>query len=172
MFKAIPDPCLAAIAEGVNFAELTHLREGSQMTDEEWENAMLAIEKTQAGASTEDNRGSQLTLARQQQFTRHVLDPHPVVVTRANFARDLTLMYNAGVAMGNGTPEQRVEALDFIDRFELFDDDSRAAQLRLSSPNSYIHHGDVGHDYPIRTPEAIVEEVGWVMDNLARTSHS
>ncbi|TKA33166.1 hypothetical protein B0A50_00719 [Salinomyces thailandicus] len=165
VFRNIPDPTLEAVAKGVDFAKLTNLKEESGMSDDEWKNAMVAIEKTRAGATAEDNRGSQLVLARRQQFARSVLSPWPVIVIRCNVARDYTLLYNAGVAMVNGTQAERASALDFIDRFQLFDDDLRAAQLRLPKCNRYVHHEYMGHDYVIRHPEAVVPDVKWVMEH-------
>jgi len=67
---------------------------------------------------------------------------------------------------GNGTEEQRAGARNFIEKFDLYDDELRAGQLRLSSRNRYRHVADCGHDIEVRRPAIIVEEVIWVFEQL------
>jgi hypothetical protein len=62
-------------------------------------------------------------------------------------------MYEAGVKMGNGTEGQRAGARKFVEKWELFEDDLRACQLRLSSKNRYRQFTDCGHDVRLRRLE-------------------
>lgn len=79
-------------------------------------------------------------------------------------AKDLRLLYDTGVEKGQGTPEDRAEALAFIEKMEMFGDQVCAAQLRLSSCHEYQVYPDVGHDDLLRRPHVYVEKTQWVMD--------
>lgn len=63
--------------------------------------------------------------------------------------------------------EQRAGARRFIERFELFDDDLRAGQLRLLSRNRFVHIANCGHDFPMRRPEIIAEEMRWILEHFS-----
>jgi pimeloyl-ACP methyl ester carboxylesterase len=169
VFSAIPEPDLVAVSDGVDFAEITHLREESKLSDEEWDATIAAMERTtkKQNANREDSRGSGLPLARKKQFQTQALDSWPLSVIRSNMANDWRIMYEAGVKAGNGTEEQRHGARGFIERFELFGDDLMAAQLRLSSQNHYVYIADCGHDFPVRRPEIIREELRWILEHLS-----
>lgn len=171
VFSKLPPPSLDAIAEGVDYVALTNLRLESRMTDEEWGNALHAIAETQSAMPAQDARGSALTLAHRQQFQRHALDPWPLVVMRYNMAKDFRILYEAGIARGQGTEAERADALASIERMELFDDELRAGQLRLSNCNRYVQHPERGHDDILRHPETVVEEVRWVMQRQKLLFH-
>ena len=83
-------------------------------------------------------------------------------------------LYDAGVAVGNGTEEERREARRFIETWRLFADTLAGAQLRLKSPGEwewtrYVYREDVGHDVVMRRPEYVVEDVKWVFERLGYT---
>ena len=165
-FPSLDDDDYNAVTAGVDFVELTHLREESKLSDEQWEATIEAIVRTQPGSQAEDTRGSGRPLAAKRQFQYQALGQRPLSVVRCNFANDWRVMYEAGVKMGNGTEEQRARARRFVEKFELFDDDLRACQLRLSGRSRYKQFADCGHDVPIRRPEYISEEVRWVLELL------
>ena len=165
--EPLPGADMAAIAEGIDVVKLTHLREESKLTDKEWEGAIEAIERTAPASNAEDCRGSGRPLARKRQFQMQALGHQPLSVIRCNTANDYRVVYEAGVEAGNGTEEQRAGARKFIETWELYDDELRAAQLRLSSKCRYKHIADCGHDIAIRRPEVIAKEVRWVLDQLA-----
>ena len=78
-------------------------------------------------------------------------------------AKDYRIMYEAGVKAGNGSKEERAVVRQFIETWELLDDELRAAQLRLSEKSRYRVALEYGHDVPIWKPEVIVDEVKWVL---------
>ena len=78
--------------------------------------------RSEAGVEAEDCRASASILARCQQFQRHVVSPWPVIVLRCNAANDYRLLYHAGVEAGQGTPDERREAMAFIEKVELYND--------------------------------------------------
>ncbi|KAH9824640.1 Alpha/beta-hydrolase [Teratosphaeria destructans] len=163
----IPHPSLQAVGAGVDFAELTNLRNESALTDDEWEKLLEAVQRTQAAAKAEDNRGSAWALAQAQQFRNHALGPCPLVVICCNPALDYRRLYDAGLQRGQGTEVERGEALHFIERFGLFLDIVAAAQLRLTNvekSRKYVQWLNVGHDDIIRRPGLYVEQVLWVLE--------
>ena len=166
VFSHIPDPALDKIGEGIDFADLTHLREEAGLSDREWERAREGAERTVPGAEAEDNHGSARQLAKLHQYPRQVLGSRPLSVIRCNMAKDFQLIYDAGVRKGNGTEEERRQAREFINVVELYDEEIRTSQLRLSSVHRNVHIPDCGHDVVIRQPELIAEEVRWVLNAL------
>jgi len=75
-------------------------------------------------------------------------------------------MYGAGVKAGNGSEEERAVARQFIETWELFDNELRATQLWLSGKSGCRVALEYSHDVPIRKPEVIVGEVKWVLKEL------
>lgn len=167
--EGIPDPNMAAVSAGVDLAEIMHFREKSKLSDEEWRLAMEAFERTTKGSMAEDCRGSGRPLAKKMQFQKQALGHRPLSVVRCDMASDFRVLYDAGVKAGNGTEEQRAGARKLIQTLELYDDDLRAAQLRLSSNHRYRLVPDCGHAVSILRPEVIVEEVKWVLGQLEPT---
>lgn len=88
----------------------------------------------------------------------------PVVVIRCNMAKDFQDLYDAGVSRGNGTEEQREQAERFIDNFKTFDDELRAAQLRLSRCSKYVCYDHCRHDDIVRRPQVYVQLVQSMID--------
>ncbi|OCL03556.1 alpha/beta-hydrolase [Glonium stellatum] len=162
----MPPPEFATVTAGVDFARLTHLREESRLSDEEWEEAIRATERTERGSKAEDTRGSGRPLAAKQQFRLQAMGQQPLSVIRCDMAKDYKIMYEAGVKAGNGSEEERAVVRWFIETWELFDDELRAAQLRLSGKSRYRVELEYGHDFPVRNPEVIVDEVKWVFKEL------
>lgn len=168
----IPAPALLAVADGINWAELTGLQHDMRLTEEEYQEVLDAQARTGAAVDSEDCRASAYTLAQRQQFQKHILTPWPVLVVRCNMAKDYRTLYDAGVRKGQGTEKQRADAMSFIESWEVFDDQVRAAQLRLSCCHRYAYYEEVGHDDILRRPEAYVEETRWVMEKARRQRNS
>lgn len=166
VFPTLDDADYHAVIAGVDFIELTHLREESKLSDEEWQAMIEAIARTELGSGAENTRGSGWALAVRKQFQKQALGRWPLSVIRCNFPRDWRIMYEEGVRMGNGTEAQRARARRFVEKWELFDDDLRVCQLRLSSRNRYRQFTDCGHDVTLRRPEYVVQEIRWVLGQL------
>lgn len=163
----IPPPSLQAISDGVDWAALTHLKQHMKLTDDEYREALEAAARTAPAAQAEDCRATAAILLQSRQFQEHRLSPWPLSVIRCNMPQDFRTLYNAGVGLGQGTPEQREDAMRFIEKFEVFGDQVSAAQLRLSSCNTFTYYSDVGHDDIFRRPEVYVEALRWVMERVA-----
>jgi pimeloyl-ACP methyl ester carboxylesterase len=166
VFPTLGDADYNAVTAGIDFVELTHLREESKLSDEQWKAMMSAIARTEQGSKAEDTRGSGRILAAKKQFQNQALDQWPLSVVRCNFPNDWRVMYEAGLKMGNGSEEQQAGAGKFVEKWELFDDDLRACQLRLSGRSRYKQFTDCGHDVPVRRPEYVSAEIKWVLEQL------
>lgn len=68
--------------------------------------------------------------------------------------------------MGNGSEREREGARQFVQTWELFDDEVRGAQCALAVGKRYVRVDDCGHDVVVRRPELVVEEVRWVLGQL------
>jgi predicted oxidoreductase len=108
------------------------------------------------------------TLAQCQQCERAAMQSSPVAVVRCNCAKAFRLLYNAGVERGQGSPEQRKQAMAFIQSLETFNDELCASQLRLSSCHKYTNFLSRGHDDNLRRPEVYVEQMDWIMARRRR----
>ncbi|MCJ1409490.1 hypothetical protein MMC19_003571 [Ptychographa xylographoides] len=166
LFPRIPSADLNTVFGDLDWAELTNLQKESQLSDEEWKAAIVATQRSIEAATAEDNRGSAKTLARRRQFELQAFDPSSISVIRCNSALDYRKMYEEGVKAGNGSEEQRAAARQFVEKFDLYDDELRAAQLRLSTKTRYLHVPDCGHDLPFRRPEIVVGEIKWVLEQV------
>ena len=102
---AAPMPPLefATVMSGLDFAELTHLREESRLSGEEWDGA---TERTERGSKAEDTRGSSRPLAAKQQFRLQAMGQQPLSVIRCDITKDYRIMYEAGVKARNGSEEE------------------------------------------------------------------
>jgi len=164
VFPGLPNPAYDVVTKGIDSVDVLHLREKSQLTDEEWQAAVEAGAKSRDATEAEDNHASGLALARRQQFHKHALDPWPLVVTRCSLAGDFRAVYNAGVEKGQGTEQERAQALEFVERFDIFEDELKAGQLRLSHCHKYMSLPDRGHNNAIINPETTTDAVRWVME--------
>jgi hypothetical protein len=127
---------------------------------------MSAIARTEQGSKAEDTRDSGRILAAKKQFQNQTLDQWPLSVVRCYFPNDWRVMYEAGLKMGNGREEQRAGARKFVEKWELFDDDLRACQLRLFGRSRYKQFTDCRHDIPVRRPEYVSAEIRRVLEQL------
>lgn len=168
LYPHIPSPALEQVGEGVDLAELTHFRQESRLTDDEYQTLVEAIDRSKSSSAAEDNHASAYALAHCHQYERRAMRTWPVVVVRCDLAKDFRLLYNAGVRKGQGSTEQRKQALAFIDSLETFGDELQASQLRLSSVHRYTHFPMYGHDDLLRRPEAYVGEMHWIMARQKR----
>lgn len=162
----IPSSDMAAMVAGLDWDEITHLREESKLSNQGWQAILKSIERSEQASTQEDTRGGGRPLARKRQFQNQALGDWPLSVIRCNSVKDYWLVYKAGLKAGNGTEEQRAGARNYIHMFDLYHEELCAGQLRLSSRNRYRHIADCGHDINVRRPEIIAEEVRWVLEQL------
>ncbi|EEQ87567.1 hypothetical protein RJZ56_001393 [Blastomyces dermatitidis] len=167
-FFQIPDPNVAAVLGGLNFAQVTGLRADSMLSRDEWR--ARAIERPRGMASSQAEADSFVevceTLAVKGQFERQAMGNRPVSIIRCNGMRDYERLYAKGVEVGNGTQEQRKAFRDLLDSWDEVDRELKEEQLRLSSKCHFVHVADCGHNVQLTRPDVIAEEIKWVLDNI------
>ncbi|KAN0114564.1 alpha/beta-hydrolase [Hyaloscypha variabilis] len=161
-------PWHLAIDKDVDFLEEVGLAREQKLGDELWagvlsDRAMPAHE----AASKAEFRGWQTddaTLAAKKQFKTQPLGNHPVSVLRADSKIEHQRSYDAGVARGNGTEEERASYRDLIAHWEEQDIPVQQEMLKLSTVGRFRTVPGSGHCIQMINPEAVVEEVKWVLD--------
>lgn len=108
------------------------------------------------------------TLGKKKQIERQILGSKPISVIKGNSAREYQQVYDAGVAAGNGTEEQRAIVSKMIDGMEEKDLMLQREQLKLSSVSRFVQLEKPGHLVILEEPEAIVKEVKWVLEKSSK----
>lgn len=102
------------------------------------------------------------------QFERQILGSKPISVIKGNAAREYQQVYDAGVAAGNGTEEQRAIVSKMIDGMEEKEETLQREQLNLSSVSRFVQLEKPGHLVILEEPEAIAAEVQWVLEKFSQ----
>ncbi|KAK5461389.1 hypothetical protein LTS15_003452 [Exophiala xenobiotica] len=178
-YPRVPSVELVEISKDVDWEAVTHLREESGLSDEQWEYIIEAVERTgPRGAKREDTHGSARALAKKRQLERHAYKGGILSVVRCNSTMDYQRMYDEGVKLGAGTQEQRRLARRFIEDWGLYNCQMVRAQLDLvvrdgeegerarhaSDAPQYVYHERWGHDSPLRKRELMGDPVRWVLE--------
>ncbi|KAE9377385.1 alpha/beta-hydrolase [Stipitochalara longipes BDJ] len=164
-----PLPYFEAIMANVDYQVVTGLAASCVLSEEE----MAVIGKQSAdprehaviAAEQKGYPGSTPVLAAKKHFEKKILGDRPISVIRANTPRDFQRLYDAGVALGNGTEEERKQSRDFLVRFEGEDQKNQEEILTLSTVTHYVR-ATSGHNVQMMQPDLIAEEVKWVWDRV------
>ncbi|KAL6812253.1 Alpha/beta hydrolase fold-1 [Trichoderma camerunense] len=95
-----------------------------------------------------------------------LLGDRPVSILQANYAQDLQKMYDAGVSAGNGTETQRAYMRKLISETNEAEARMQKEMLRLSTRSVFTFVPDSGHSIHFERPDAIADQVRWVLDQL------
>ncbi|KAL7932841.1 Alpha/beta hydrolase fold-1 [Trichoderma chlorosporum] len=95
-----------------------------------------------------------------------LLGNRPVSVLQANYAQDLQKIYDAGIAAGNGTETQRSLMRKSIAETNDAGAIMQKEMLKLSTRSIFTFIPDSGHNIQMERPDAIADQVGWVLDQL------
>ncbi len=172
-YPRVPSSELVEISKDVDWEGVTHLREESGLSDEQWQSIIEAVERTgPRGAKREDTHVSARALALKRQLERHAYRGGILSVVRCNSTMDYQRMYDEGVKLGAGTQEERRLARRFIEDWGLYNHEMVRAQLDLvvrddeedACHAQYVYHGSWGHDSPLRKRELMGDPVRWVLE--------
>ena len=152
-FSPIPPPAYQKAIANVDLEAITHLREASGMTDEEWETAMAAVDRTQPASADEATHSSGRELARQMQIDQQTMGDKPLIVTGSKMVEEWRLFLDEGIRLGGGTEHEQHEAEWWVESAELFWRQAQRVQLSLSRNAEFVDFEDVGHAFPISKPE-------------------
>lgn len=166
MHKRLPPLELEAVVKNVDYEAITHLCEESGMTQEQWDYAIEAQGRTNENFGREYTHAGADLLAQEHQFEKQIMGTAPLTVLKFHATHDIQVQYDASVANGDGTEEERRIVRDYIERFGLYHDQIQRAQCRLSKNTEFRYYGDIGHDLPIRRPGIVVEEVRKLLERI------
>lgn len=108
------------------------------------------------------------TLRKKELSKNHpIVGNKPVYVIGGTRSRDWSGLYDAGVAIGNGTEEQRAYVRDLIKTVDAKNEGLQKEFLKLSTRSELVTATKSGHFVQITEPEIIVSGVTWVLNNLS-----
>jgi pimeloyl-ACP methyl ester carboxylesterase len=165
-----PLPYINAVIGDQNWIETTGLAAAHKLSNDEW----AAWEKEQndprhqitEAAESRGYQGDSPILAAKKQFERQPLGDHPISVIRANTPRDFQLMYDAGVAAGNGTEEERALYREYLSKWDEKDHRWQEEILRLSTFGRLVRAAHSGHNVQMVDPPLVAKEIKWVWDHV------
>ncbi|CAD0113456.1 unnamed protein product [Aureobasidium uvarum] len=167
----VNDPILWSIAAGVDVYSAWGLETNHKLTPEEW-NEFIAGESTEKyrliahKEDVEQYAPSFETLRKKELGKKQpLLGDKPVFVIGGIRSRDWNGLYQAGIAKGNGTEEERKYVRDLIAGI-----DEKMAKLmkefsKLSTKSELVFATESGHFVQMTQPEVVVDGVQWVLDN-------
>jgi len=166
----MPRPYLTAVNGNVDWIEASGLATDQVLSTAEWEAVLKeqhkpshqAIEAAESKGYQEDPP----VLAAKKQFETQALGDRPISVIQANALRDSQRMYDAGIAAGNGTEEERALYRQYIAEWEAKDIVWQKEKLKLSSRGRYLYTLKSGHNVQMTEPELVAKEIKWVMENV------
>jgi hypothetical protein len=94
----------------------------------------------------------------------------PVCVIKGNHARDVQMIYDKGVALGNGTEAERERVREVINIWDTEEKGLHESFFGLSSKTRWVDATRTGHWLHHTEPELIAEGVQWILDNLETKS--
>lgn len=167
-----PFNALLAILGGLDYLAVTGLTTEHKLDPAQWAANRAEDAKNWKTAGEEMKAVSQSAqeLASKNQYERQVLKDHPVVVIKGDTTGEFQRVYEAGVAAGNGTEEQRAEMRRILETLTPIEEKLQREQLRLSSSGRYMYATKSGHNVNLTEPELIAEEVKKVFQTLGYLS--
>lgn len=170
-----PDSNLSAIRKGLDWYNVVGLSTNRVLTDTEWQAVLdeQATEKHKATAKREMEHyvESCAVLGTKTQLDRDspLLNSFPVSVLRGHPELDLGKSFAVGVLAGNGTPEQRRLAEEKLAAYPETHGRLQREILKLSRNHRFVDLEGQGHCIHLTAPEAILEEVSWVLQNIPKS---
>jgi pimeloyl-ACP methyl ester carboxylesterase len=160
-----------AMDKGIDLMAISSLGRDRKLSTEEWE----ALEKENESPKTTAISAAELkgffkdapVLAAKKQLENQILGNRPVSVLAANNAMDIRDIYEAGIAAGNRTEEERVRYRALVDGLTVEDISNMKEQLKLSKLGTYTFTESNGHNVQITEPQVVVDEIKWVLNHVA-----
>jgi pimeloyl-ACP methyl ester carboxylesterase len=116
-----PLPYFEAVAANVDYMVVTGLAADCVLSEEELtvvaKQGEDPREQATSVAEQKGYPGDPPVLAAKKHFEKKILRDRPISVIRANTPRDFQKLYDAGVALGNGSEEDRKKFRDFLVTF-------------------------------------------------------
>jgi hypothetical protein len=170
-FGVYQAPWQKAIDKDLNFLEAASLERDRKLSPEDWTaHGRDRDRPSHEAASRAEFRGWQkdaAVLAVKKQFEKRPLEDYPVGVLRADSKMEWQRMYDAGVAGGGGTGEERASYREMIGNWDERDGPVHEKLLRLSTVGRFRTVKKSGHCIHMVNLEAVAEEVKWFIDQIS-----
>lgn len=172
----VNDPILWTVAGGVEPYSAWGVEANHKLTADEWA-AFRAVESTdkyEAIAQKEDEQyfSSFETLRKKNLANAQpLLGDKPVFVIGGLRSRDWSGLYEAGVARGNGSEEQRAHVRNMIANVDKKNEGLMKEFLKLSTKSELVFAKESGHFVQMTQPEVVVDGVQWVLQNQRAQFH-
>ncbi|THY55902.1 alpha/beta-hydrolase [Aureobasidium pullulans] len=167
----VNDPILwTKIAAGIDAYSAWGVRSEHKMTPEEWDafEAAESTDKYKLIAHKEDAEqySQSFETLRMKELSKQqpLLGNKPVYVIAGTRSRDWTGLYNAGVAKGNGSEEERRHVKEMIATVDEKNAGLMREFLKLSTKSELLFATKSGHFVQLFQPEIVVEGVKWVLN--------
>jgi thioesterase domain-containing protein len=169
-YFSLPNPDLLAVLGDLNYAQVTGLKTGAQLSREEWKTRAIDISQRAKGYAAEVAAFYEVceTLGEKNQLKKKVLGRRPLSVISCQSFKDYEKIYEAGVKAGNGTPEQQQNFRQWLDRWDGCAKELHRDLLQLSYLTRWVEL-DCGHNINLLQPDALVQETRWVIQNMMTT---
>ncbi|KAJ5691986.1 hypothetical protein N7462_001409 [Penicillium macrosclerotiorum] len=173
-----PDPDLEAMSKGINWYDTTGLEMDRALTDSEWKavtDERNSIKHQRAAErEMEHYIGSCMALGAKSQLGCRppFLGNHPISVLQGYPEKDLRRVFEVAVERGNGSTEQRQRVENKLKMYPELNEKFQREILTLSTQHRYSDVKDCGHSIHIVEPEAISDEVEWVLNRLLITKET
>lgn len=168
----VNDPTLWAIAANVDVYTGWGLEANHKFTQEEWDafKAVKTTAKHKVVTHKEDveNYIPSFETLRKKELSKKqpLVENKPVYVIGGIRSRDWKGLYEAGIAKGNGTEEQRSYVRELIRTVDAKSETLQKEFLKLSTKSKLVFATESGHFVQITQPEIVIEGVKWVLDNF------
>lgn len=167
-----PDQNLNHMAEGLDWNKASGLNRTCVLTETEWQAVVdeQSTEKHQRTMTREMEHYIQscMTLGTKDQLSRipPLLGNYPISVLKGHPERDLSRVFQAAIEAGKGSPEEREQVERKLAMYPTRNDTFQRETLGLSSKHRFVDVEGCGHFIHMEKPEAVVKEIGWVLENI------
>ncbi|KAJ5152778.1 uncharacterized protein N7482_009256 [Penicillium canariense] len=167
-----PDPNFEALGKGLDWYTVTGLALRWALTDNEWKAVVDEKSSTKHQRTTEREMEHYIesceALGTKKQLNRRppLLHEHPISIIRGHPEIELRKVLTAGVEMGNGSAQQRRQFEEKLDMYPKWNERLQRENLAMSAKSRYRDLKECGHFIHMEKPEAIVEEIEWVLENI------
>lgn len=168
----VNDPILWTVAADVEPYSAWGVEAEHKLTKEEWD-AFRAAESTEKFKLIEHKEDVECyipsfeTLRKKELGKKQsLLGNKPVYVIGGMRSRDWNGLYEAGVAKGNGTEDQRSHVRELIKTVDAKNVALMKEFLKLSTKSELVFATESGHFVQLTQPDVVVDGVRWVLNNL------
>ncbi|KAM7185079.1 alpha beta hydrolase protein [Naviculisporaceae sp. PSN 640] len=170
----VADPVLWKLAEGCEPYNAWGVEAEHKLTKEEWD-LFKAVESTPKFKAIEQKEDFQnyfpsFEVLRKKELLKKnpILGDKPVYVIGGMRSRDWQGLYNAGVAKGQGTEEERAHVRKLIEEVDAKNERLMKEFLKFSTKSELVWARESGHFVQMTQPEVVVDGVRWVLENLSK----